>query len=58
MGVNVPIFQVGISPKVLYIALCFFVYDKRRAVSCRKDMKQQIWLKMQNLQHVVDLGTV
>ena len=29
MGVNVPIFQVDISPKILDIALYFFIYDKR-----------------------------
>ena len=33
MGVNVPIFQVDISLKVLHVALYFFMYDKRRHVS-------------------------
>ena len=30
MGVNVPIFQVDISPKILHIAFYYFIYHKRR----------------------------
>ena len=51
MGVNVPIFQVAFSQKICLLPINF-------SNMTTGDMKGQIWLKMQNLQNVVDMGTV